>query len=83
MVHRLNDDSRNEVLCLIGTVIASLPFLGFRLFREYLRFKTFADKAGKIFYNELLSHGISHSIADELTCSYLESRDLLGFISKM
>ena len=81
-MNRFKDDSGNAAFRLIRAVIPSLPFLGFRFFREYLRFKSTADRAGKIFYNELLAQGIGPGFADELTCSYLESRDLLRFISK-
>ena len=82
-MNRVKDDSRNAAFGFIWAVFPSLPFLGFRFFREYLRFKSKADRAGKIFYEELLAQGIGPCIADELTCSYLESRDLLRFITKM
>jgi hypothetical protein len=82
-MNRFKDHSRNAAFELIWSVIPSLPFLGFRLFREYLGFKSTADLAGKIFYDELLAQDIGPSIADKLTCSYLESRDLLRFIPKM
>ena len=81
-MNRFKDHSRNTAFELIWSVFPSLPFLGFRFFREYLRFKSTADRAGKIFYNELLAQGMGPGFADELTCSYLESRDLLRFILK-
>ena len=57
-MNRFKDDSGNAAFRLIRAVIPSLPFLGFRFFREYLRFKSTADRAGKIFYDELLAQGI-------------------------
>lgn len=77
------DYNRNAVLKLMGAVIPSIPFFGFRLFREYLRYKSTADRAGKIFYEELLAQGMNPQYADDLTCSYLESRNLLSFIPEM
>jgi len=77
------DYTRNSVLRLMGAVIPSLPFLGFRLFREYLRYKSTADRAGRIFFDELIAQGINPQYADDLTCSYLESRNLLNFMPKM
>ena len=77
------DYNRNAILKLMGAVVPSIPFLGFRLFREYLRYKSTADRAGKIFYEELLAQGMNLQYADDLTCSYLESRNLLSFIPEM
>ena len=82
-VNRYQEYTRNAVLRMMGAVIPSLPFLGVRFFREYLRYKSTADRAGKIFYNELIEQGMNPQHADDLTCSYLDSRNLLSFIPKM
>ena len=82
-VNGYQDYSRNTVLRVMGAVIPSLPFLGLRLFREYLRYKSTADHAGRIFYDELIEQGMNPQYANDLTCSYLESRNLLNFLPKM
>ena len=83
MVNKNGSNARTAVLKIMGMIIPSLPFLGYRFLREYLKFKTTADKAGKIFHDELLAQGIHPSFAADLTGSYLESRDLLSFVAKM
>lgn len=82
-VNGYQDYTRNAVLKVMGAVIPSLPFLGLRFFREYLQYKSTADRAGRIFYDELITQGINPQYADDLTCSYLESRNLLSFMPKI
>jgi hypothetical protein len=67
---------------MLGVVIPSLPFLGYRFLREYLRFKSSAHNAGKIFYDELVDQGIDPGYAEDLTDSYLESRNLLRIMTE-
>ena len=73
--------SSDMIIRVVGTILPTLPLFTFRLLRGYLRFKTSADKAGKIFHNELLSEGICPEYAEDLTRNYLESRDIFTFIS--
>ncbi len=67
---------RDTTLKLVGALIPVLPFLGYRLLREYLCFKASASKAGKIYEQELIKQGLSLDIAHELTMKYLESQSL-------
>ncbi|MBU0498363.1 MAG: hypothetical protein KKC68_00870 [Candidatus Thermoplasmatota archaeon] len=75
-----NPSNHDKSLKIVGVLLPSLPFLGYRLLREYLRFKTSANKAGKIFEQELIKQGLSLDVAQELTLSYLESRNLQNTI---
>jgi hypothetical protein len=81
MRQRLDSHSSEMMLRVVGSIIPTIPLFTFRLLRGYLRFKTSADKAGKIFRTELLSEGICPEFAEDLTRNYLESRSLFTFIS--
>ena len=81
MIHEMDGNSSDRLLRVVGTIIPTLPLLVYLMLREYLCFKTSADKAGKIFHNELLAQGMSPGFAEDLTSFYLESRDLFRFFS--
>jgi hypothetical protein len=81
MVHEMDCNSSDSLLRVVGTIIPTLPLLVYLMIREYLCFKTSANKAGKIFHNELLAQGMSPGLAEDLTNFYLESRDLFRFFS--
>ena len=75
-------DGREEVrpLKLFGMMIPSMPSLMFRLTGTFIRFKSDANKAGKVFKKELIKQGIDKETADELTRVYMESSHIRKYI---
>ena len=65
---------------LFGMMIPSLPSLMFRLTGTFIRFKSDANKAGKIFKKELIKQGIDKETAAELTGIYMESSHIKKYI---
>ena len=65
---------------LFGMMIPSLPSLMFRLTGTFIRFKSDANKAGKIFKKELIKQGIDKETADELTEIYMKSSHIRKYI---
>jgi hypothetical protein len=70
-------------LKLFGMMIPSLPSLMVRLTGTLIRFKSDANKAGRIFKNELIKHGIDKDTADDLTEIYKESSEIKSFIQRL
>jgi len=71
-----NIKDEKEKMCpvkLFGMIIPSMPSLMFRLTGTLLRFKSDANKAGKVFKKELIQQGIDKETATELTERYMES----------
>lgn len=60
-----------------GFLLPSLPRLILRCTGTFLRFKRNANRAGKVFKNELIDQGIDKQTASELTNIYMEGSDLL------
>jgi hypothetical protein len=58
---------------LVGMMMLSLPSLLFRLTGTFIRLKSSANKAGKIFHSELLKQGIDQKTANDLTSEYMQS----------
>ena len=75
-------DGREEVcpIKLFGIMIPSIPSLLFRLTGTFIRFKSHANKAGKIFKEELIKQGIDEETAAELTGVYMESSHIRKYI---
>jgi hypothetical protein len=65
---------RNPVK-IIGILIPLLPSLILRFGGEFIRFKSRAQKAGRIFQDELLRQGLDKTTAERLTEFYLEGSD--------
>ena len=85
LVSKMNEnvkDGREEVrfIKLFGMMIPSLPSLMFRLTGTFIRFKSDANKAGKIFKKELIKQGIDKETAAELTGIYMESSHIKKYI---
>ena len=85
LVSKMNEnvkDGREEVrfIKLFGMMIPSLPSLMFRFTGTFIRFKSDANKAGKIFKKELIKQGIDKETAAELTGIYLESSHIKKYI---
>jgi len=75
-------DGREEInpMKLIGMMIPLIPSLMFRLTGTIIQFKSRANKAGKVFKNELIKQGIDRETADELTLIYMESSHIRKYI---
>jgi hypothetical protein len=66
---------------LFGLMLPSIPSLLFRLGGTLIRFKSNANKAGKVFHRELRNQGLDKKTADELTNLYLDGSNLVKYIS--
>ena len=75
-------DGREEInpMKLLGMMIPLIPSLMFRLTGTIIQFKSRANKAGKVFKNELIKQGIDRETADELTLIYMESSHIRKYI---
>ena len=80
MPEEIND---SRPIKMFGLMLPRLPGLMFRLGGTYLRMKGQANKAGKIFKDELINHGIDRQIAEELTKTYLEGSHIKQYIQIM
>ena len=75
--HGRDDSSPIKIL---GMMIPSIPSLMFRLTGTFIRFKSDAKKAGKIFKKELIKQGIDQQTAVELTGEYMQSSHIREYI---
>ncbi|KYK28085.1 hypothetical protein AYK20_01615 [Thermoplasmatales archaeon SG8-52-1] len=75
-----NRDATN-IIKIILMMIPSMPSLLFRLFGTLLRFKSDANKAGKVFQRELRNHGLDKKMASDLTNIYLEGSNLIKLMT--
>jgi len=66
--------TRNPIK-ILGILIPLLPSLILRFAGEFIRFKSKAQKAGRIFQDELLRQGLDKTTAERLTAFYLEGSD--------
>lgn len=75
-------DGRDEVcpIKLFGMMIPAMPSLMFRLTGTFIRFKSDANKAEKVFKKELIKQGIDEETAAELTGIYMESSHIRKYI---
>ena len=78
-------DGREKVcpIKLFGMVIPSMPSLILRLTGAFIRFKSDANKAGKVFKKELIRQRIDKETADELTGIYMESSHIRKYIQRL
>ena len=65
---------------IFGMIIPAIPSLMFKLTGTLIRFKSDANKAGKIFKEELIKQGIDKDTAVELTEIYKESSHIRKYI---
>jgi hypothetical protein len=68
------EEKRNPIK-ILGILIPLLPSLILRFAGEFIRFKSRAQKAGRIFQDELLRQGLDKTTAEQLTAFYLEGSD--------
>lgn len=64
---------------IFGHVLPSLPVIMIKFGGLFLRIKSDANKAGKIFYKELIKQGIDEATATNLTNIYLESSNISNY----
>jgi hypothetical protein len=74
--------TRNPVK-ILGILIPLLPSLILRFAGEFIRFKSRAQKAGRIFQDELLRQGLDKTTAERLTGFYLEGSDLFKLLQAL
>ena len=72
---------RTNIVKIFGLMLPSIPSLLFRLGGNLIRFKSNANKAGKVFHRELRNQGIDEKMASELTDIYLEGSNLVKLIT--
>lgn len=80
MNNNLKDEREVEAIKIFGTMLPKIPSLTFRLTRTFLRFKSDANKAGKVFKKELIKEGIDKKTADQLTEVYLKASHIRHYI---
>jgi len=61
---------------MLGFLILIIPSLILRFGAEFIRFKSKANRAGRIFQEELVRQGLDKATAANLTSFYLEGSDL-------
>jgi len=66
---------------IFGMIIPLIPSLMFRLTGTFLRFKSDANKAGKIFKKELVNQGLDRETAKLFTKEYVEGSNLMKLIN--
>jgi hypothetical protein len=67
-------ETRNP-LKILGFLIPLLPSLILRFGGEFIRFKSRAQKGGRVFQDELVRQGLDETTATRLTALYLEGSD--------
>jgi len=76
----IEDEGEVNPIKLFGIMLPSMPLLIFRLSGTLLRFKSRANRAGKVFKKELIDKGIDKKTATELTEIYLQSSHIRKYI---
>ena len=80
MSEKTKGDWEVNPIKLFGMMLPSAPSLMVRLSGTFLRFKREANKAGKVFRNELIKQGIDKETAIKLTLIYMESSHIRNYI---
>jgi len=68
-------EAKRNPVKIIGLLIPLIPSLILRFAGEFIRFKSRAQKAGRIFQDELLRQGLDKTTAERLTAFYLEGNE--------
>jgi len=87
MVSKMNKDINESEdarpIKIFGMLLPSMPSLMFKFTGTFLRFKSQANKAGRVFNKELVKQGIDRDTAKELTDIYMESSHLRKYIQNL
>jgi len=78
----INDEDGRKAggIKLFGLLLPKMPSLMFRLSATLIRFKTQANKAGRVFKKELVKQGVDKEIAEELKEIYLEGSHIRQYL---
>lgn len=80
----MNENTKDErevvTIKIFGMILPKMPSLMFRLTGTLLRFKSDANRAGKVFKKELIQQGIDKETADELTEIYMKGSHIRQYI---
>ena len=80
-MNKENKDEREvDGIRLFGLLLPKMPSLIFRLSGTFLRFKSQANKAGKVFKKELVKQGIDEETAEELKEIYMEGSHIRQYL---
>ena len=81
----VNDEDGGGVggIKLFGILLPKMPSLMFRLSKTLLKFKTQANKAGRVFKKELVKQGLDEETAEELKEIYLEGSHIRQYLTNM
>ena len=80
MNKNIKDEREVETIKIFGMILPKIPSLTFRLTGTLLRFKSDANKAGKVFKKELIKQGIDKETAGELTQTYMNASHIRQYI---
>ena len=80
MNENIKDDREVNPVKIFGMMIPSMPSLVFRITGTLLRFKSSANRAGKVFKKELIKQGIDEETATELTETYMQGSRIRQYI---
>lgn len=80
----MNKDNKDERevdgIRLFGMLLPKMPSLMFRLSGTLIRFKSQANKAGKVFKKELVKQGIDKETAEYLKEIYMEGSHIRQYL---
>ena len=81
----INNEDERKVggIKLFGLLLPKIPSLMFKLSGTLLRFKTQANKAGRVFKKELVKQGLDEETAEELKEIYLEGSHIRQYLTNM
>jgi len=80
----MNKDEREiNGFKMFGLMIPKMPGLMFRLSGTLLRFKSQANKAGRVFKKELVNQGIDEITAEGLKEKYMEGSHIRQYLMNM
>ena len=79
----INESEDARPIKIFGMLLPSMPSLMFKFTGTFLRFKSQANKAGRVFNKELVKQGIDRDTAKELTDIYMESSHLRKYIQNL
>ena len=79
MNKKIKDEREVNPIKLFGMMLPSIPSLTIRLTGMFIRLKSRANKAGKVFKKELVKQGVNEKTATDLTEIYMESSHIRNY----
>ncbi len=74
------ETGKDDPLKILGMIIPMIPSFIFRFSAEYLRFRSGAQRGGRLFKNKLIDNGIDSITAEQLTEIYLDGSNFLKYL---